>query len=192
MQRFVLRENIKLFERRLALAATFDTRQRLRHMLTDVRRELTLLDAQLEGVSRGAHDDDEPLAEARASALADFRREFAKSPKFAALIDPRPGLPFAEINPAYAAAARRPREALIDHPIFSMFPDDPSDALAEAMFVLFRSMRQVAASRRQVVMPTHRYDVAGIERYWANLCDPVLDAEGRLLFIRLLTYEATR
>ena len=196
MQRFVLRENIKIFEARLAAAADPSARERLAWLLAATRRELALLEAEAEGVFRGAPAAGEPLEGARADAIADFRNRFARSPKLAALIDPGPGLPYVEVNPAYEAGSGRTREALVGQALFTMFPDNPDDPSAEGMYVLLQALRQVSDSRRPVVMPVFRYDVADadgrfVERYWRNLCEPLIDAKGRLLFIRLLVDEAT-
>lgn len=197
MQRFVLRENIKLLGRRLETAADDDDRKRLRSILTSVERELALLDAMQEGVlaasARALRAGNEA---ARARLIEWFRGEYAQCPKLAALIDPAPGLVFVEANETYSLATGLPHDAIVGQSLFARFPQNPDDAAADGLHNFFMSLRKVAATGQPDTMALLRYDIpdsggAYRERYWRPTTSPLNDEAGNLIFLMQEVEEVT-
>ncbi|OKI02627.1 hybrid sensor histidine kinase/response regulator [Streptomyces sp. CB02923] len=94
-----------------------------------------------------------------------------------------------EVNRAYLAATRTDRRTLLGRPIFDAFPDNPSDAAADGVRNLGRSLRNVLATGRPDVMALQRYDILTgpdgrfEERYWSPVNAPVLDGNGAVTHI---------
>jgi PAS domain-containing protein len=117
-----------------------------------------------------------------------FQREFAASPKLAALIDPEPGLVIMDVNATYLASSGRTREQVVGQPLFTAFPDNPDDPTADGVSHLYASLRQVAETGRVHAMADQRYDVSDGEgrfqpRYWRPVNRPLHDKFGRLVFL---------
>ena len=197
MQRFILQENIKLLSGRLAGAASADETRRLRTILTSVERELALLDASQEGVwtpaARAQRADTE---KAKAGLIAWFRREYALSPKLAALIDPAPGLVFVEANETYSQAAGLSHEQIVGQSLFARFPQNPDDPAADGLHNFYMSLRKVAETGRADAMDLLRYDSPDPdggyrERWWRPTTSPLTDESGLLVLLLQEVEEVT-
>lgn len=197
VQRFVLQENIKLLNARLAGATCEDELRRLRTLLADMARELARLDAMETGVlGPAARMARMKTAEARADLVAWFRREYARSPKLAALIDPSPGLVFVEANAAYGLATGLTHDEIVGQSLFARFPENPDNPAADGMQSLYLSFRKVAQTGRPDVMEVLRYDVQDDngrfrERYWRAATSPLSGADGTLVLLLQEVEEVT-
>ena len=144
MQRFILQENIKRFQARLNELSDADDRRRVGLMLAAVERELALLEAHDAGVL-GPHPvmgaPREDADSARAAAIARFREEFSQAARIAALIDPKPGLTYVDVNPAYEQSVGLARAELIGQGLFERFPDNPDDPAADGVYNVYMSRR---------------------------------------------------
>ncbi|MCK6504010.1 ATP-binding protein [Myxococcota bacterium] len=102
-----------------------------------------------------------------------------------------PDLRLVAVTDAYLAATMTDRAAILGHHLFEVFPDNPDDPHANGVANLAASLRRVIASRRPDAMAVQKYDIrrpaaqgGGFEvRYWSPVNTPVLDDEGRLLYI---------
>lgn len=197
LQRFLLQENAKVFRARLAEATEADDRRRVQEMLAATERELSLLDASERGVlAPWQRAGSAELEAARAAAVERFHAEFDGSHLNASLIDPAPGLVFAEVGGVSDVAAGRPRSALIGQALFTLFPENPADPSAEGVHQLYSGLRDAAETGQEQLLPPFRYDVASAdgaygERWWRSTCRPVFDDERRLLFVMLLSEDVT-
>ena len=199
MQRFILQENIKRFQARLAELDDADDRRRVRLMLAAVERELALLEASQAGVINPHSPLIAPAdtaAAARAAAIARFRDDFGLAPQIAALIDPAPGLTYVDVNPAYEQSLGLTRADLVGSGLFERFPDNPDDPAADGVYNVYMSLRLAAETTRPHAMPVQRYDVTGedgvfTERYWRIVNTPLLDDEGRLVLLLNTAEEVT-
>lgn len=92
---------------------------------------------------------------------------------------------------AYLRATLTRREDILGRSLFEIFPDNPDDPEASGVSNLRVSLERVLATREPDAMAVQQYDVRrpGVEgmvfeeRYWSPVNTPVLDAQGRLLFI---------
>ena len=197
MYRFVLRENIALFQNVLKVETAESVRHTIQGMLLSVRRELAMLDSKELGVQQGPwpltmiHGSAENGANGEA-----FRLQFGSSAAPYLALDPGPGLHVIDINDAYAQATMTRRAAVVGRPIFEVFPDNPDDPRADGVSNLYASLRAAAESRQPNAMPIQRYDIRDadgrfVERYWRQLNTPVFDSEGRLDYLLLHTEDVT-
>jgi len=187
--RFVLRENIALFQNVLKVETAENVRQTIQGMLRSVKRELAMLESREFGVQNGPW----PSTVARkclenGAARDTLRVEFATSSTPYLALDPSPGLRIIDINDAYARATMTRRAAVLDRPIFEVFPDNPDDPCADGVSNLYASLCAAADSRRPDAMPIQRYDIRDtggrfVERYWRQLNTPMFDLEGRLNYL---------
>ena len=187
--RFVLRENIAIFEGLLEVETAESVRRTVQDMLVAVKRELAILEAREFGVLNRPW----PVAMAhgsveKASIAHAFQIQFESSPSPYLMLDPGPGLHIIDINDAYAQATMTRRAVVAGRPIFEVFPDNPDDPRADGVSNLYASLRAAAASGRPHAMPIQRYDIRDpdgrfVERYWRPFNTPVLDSEGRLAYL---------
>jgi PAS domain-containing protein len=195
--RFVLRENIVLFQNVLKVETAENVRNTIQGMLLSVKRELAMLESRELGVQDGPWPLTVPHKCLENGAAGDtFRVEFGTSSIPYLALDPRPGLRIIDINDAYARATMTRRAALIGRPIFEVFPDNPDDPHADGVSNLYASLCAAADSRRPNAMPIQRYDIrdAGgrfVERYWRQLNTPVFNSAGRLNYLLHHTEDVT-
>ncbi len=122
-------------------------------------------------------------------ALPDFRRLFESAPGLYLVLSP--ALTILAASDAYLQATMTRRDAIVGHPLFEIFPDNPDDADATGVSNLRASLERVIARRAPDAMAVQKYDVrrpaaegGGFEeRYWSPLNSPVLGPEGQLLYI---------
>lgn len=119
----------------------------------------------------------------------DFRRVFESAPGPIMLMSP--DLVILAVSDAFETVSLVPREALVGRRLFDVFPDNPNAPEASGARNLRASLERVRRHLVADVMPVQRYDVrrpdsAGggfEERYWTPVNAPILDADGRLLYI---------
>jgi len=197
LQRFVLQENIKHFRARLAETSEETVRERVGTMLAAAERELSLYDAGERGaLAPWQHAAPEDLAAGRAAAVAAFHAEFDHTDLNASLLDPAPGLVFVEVGGVDDVAAGRPRSGLVGRALFSLFPENPDDPSAEGVRLLYQALRDAAESGQEQSIAVFRYDVQSAsgsygERWWRASVRPIFDAEKRLIFLQLMSEDAT-
>jgi PAS domain-containing protein len=197
VQRFILQQNVDRFRSRLAQASEQGERRRLQAMLATAERELALLEASEAGAGAppwpiGAG---ESLAASQAKLLADFQDQFGGSEHVAFLLDPAPGLNFAEVKAAFEASTGMSREQVIGRPLFLLFPENPDETNAGGVSQFYNSLRSAAETGQPHAMPVMRYDVrdaAGVfvERYWQATNTP-LHKDGRLIYLLHVVDEVT-
>ena len=198
MRRFVLQENIRRWEAALAQADAAENLAILNGVIETSRRELALLDALENGAlppwQRRPVTDDAPLI---AAAVAAFRRRYETSPQVAALIDPRPGLVFRDVNPAWErSGSGRPRREIVGRAFFDMFPDRPNSPSAQGIVVSYEALRDAAERQEVICKGVHRYDLPTpqgglVERYWRNVVRPLPEAADPLSFLVLEVNDVT-
>ncbi|MET0294297.1 MAG: PAS domain-containing protein [Phenylobacterium sp.] len=100
-------------------------------------------------------------------------------------------LRYVAANPAYAAVVDRPRETLIGHKLFELFPnDEESGALLRASF------ERVKRTGRPDTIAYIPYPIAGQDgrvemRFWSAVHTPLKDARGEVAFILQNTVDVT-
>ncbi|HEX4870054.1 MAG TPA: ATP-binding protein [Moraxellaceae bacterium] len=120
-------------------------------------------------------------------------------PEFRLLFESAPGLylvlstdfDIVGATDAYLRATMTRREAIIGRNLFDVFPDNPDDPGADGVSNLRASLQRVRDTKTPDVMAVQKYDVrrpaseggAFEVRYWSPMNSPVLDAQGRLLYI---------
>ena len=100
-----------------------------------------------------------------------------------------PDLVLVEANDAYCASVGRTREEILGQHVFEAFPPT-EDALDETgVSRVQRSFERARDTGRPDTMPIQRYDVLDpvrgtmVERFWSLTSVPVLDDDGRTLWI---------
>ncbi len=187
MRRFVLQQNVVRFQHALEIERNETLRRSIQEMLVACRRELALLEAELLGAQVAPVRSSANSAWREHQHAGSFRSDFDSSPHPCMVLDPHPGLTILDINDAHYEATHSSRDA-IGRPLFEIFPDDPANSGAEGVCSLYASLRAAADSGRRQTMPAHRYDVRAAdgrfrERYWRSETMPLVDEEGRLLFL---------
>ncbi len=190
MHRFILQQNIGRFQALLEVENDQAVRRRIQEMLVSARRELALLEAARSGVqpaprwpAAGRGDPNRSR-----SAAQPFRSQFERARSPYLLLDPGPGLHIVDINDAYASATMTNRVVIAGRPLFEVFPDNPDVPDADGVSNLHASLRAAAQTGRPHVMRVQRYDVRDrdgrfVERYWRPVNTPVLDDDGRLVYL---------
>jgi PAS domain-containing protein len=187
MRRFVLRQNAVRLERALEAEREESLRRSIREMLAACRRELALMEAELLGAQAAPlrrFDNrrwrDQPQA-------ASFRGDFDDAMHPCMVLDPRPGLCITDLNEAHGRATHACRDA-VGRPLFEVFPDDPADPHSESVHTLYALLRAAADTGETQTLPAYRYDIRApdgrfAERYWRSEMTPLIDEDGRLLFL---------
>ena len=189
MYRFVLRENIALFQNVLKVETAENVRHTIQGMLLSVKRELAMLESREFGVQNGPWPLNVTHKCLASSVAGDaFRLHFGISSTPYLALDPSPGLRIIDVNDAYARVTMTRRAAVVGRPIFEVFPDNPDDPCADGVSNLYASLCAAADSRRPNAVPIQRYDIrdAGgrfVERYRRQLNTPMFDLEGRLNYL---------
>jgi protein-histidine pros-kinase len=119
------------------------------------------------------------------------------SPDFQLLFQSVPGcylilstdLRIVAVSDAYLHATMTERAAILDRPLFEVFPDNPDDPNADGVANLRASLERVLAQKRADVMPIQKYDIRrpdgrGFEeRYWSPSNTPAFAADGSISYI---------
>ncbi|HEX6598320.1 MAG TPA: PAS domain-containing protein [Gemmatimonadaceae bacterium] len=120
----------------------------------------------------------------------DFRALFRALPHNVLVLAPdAPRFTILAASDAYSATTHVPREELLGHPLFEVFPDDnPDNPSPVGVVGLRQSLQQVLRSRAPHQMNILRYDLrlpdgSWSERYWCSSNTPVLDADGAIRWI---------
>lgn len=116
-----------------------------------------------------------------------FRLLFESAPGLYLVLAPERFRIVAASN-AYLQATMVTREQIVGRAIFDVFPDDPEDEGGSGVAALDASLRRVRQTRVPDVMAVQRYPIrrpdGGFElRYWSPINSPVLDPDGRVMFI---------
>ncbi|BCY11755.1 PAS domain-containing sensor histidine kinase [Actinoplanes sp. L3-i22] len=119
----------------------------------------------------------------------DFQALFESAPDLYLVLDP--GLRIVAASDAYLSATMTRREQVMGRGIFEVFPDNPDDPDATGTANLRASLERVLDLRTPDTMAVQKYDVerpaeagGGFEvRYWSPRNNPVLDADGQLIYI---------
>ncbi len=101
-----------------------------------------------------------------------------------------PDLNIVAVSDAYLSATSTRREAILNHHLFQIFPDNPNDPTADGVRNLRASLQRVIAGRTADAMAIQRYDIktpeaqGGFEvRYWKPINSPVLRPDGSIAYI---------
>lgn len=153
----------------------------------DMRRELALLASEMMGAQSyaGQYGGAIHLTRLERNVLRDTT-EAEDCPYM--IIDPRPGLHIVDVNDLYATATLTSRSRIAGDKLFDVFPDNPDTPGASGIGNLYESIQRAAQSGEPHAMAIQRYDVrdaAGnfVRRHWRPVNTPVLDDDGRLLYI---------
>lgn len=125
----------------------------------------------------------------RSISETDLRRIFDAVPSPCLILDP--GFTIVAANTAYQEATMTRPENIQGRPLFEVFPDNPDDAGATGVATLRASLERVLATRQRDTMPVQRYDIrrppgqqdSFEERYWSPVNTPVLDENGKVIYI---------
>ncbi|MGO4514034.1 diguanylate cyclase [Bradyrhizobium sp. 2TAF36] len=156
MQRFIEQQNIALYQR-LLLEETSEAI--VRSLLLQSQRKLAAIEADVQGAFRSdwtAKRHRYPVLPNKCVSV--FQREFEQASTLL-LIDTRPGLHIVDANKLYTAAAMIDIAEVAGERIFDIFPDNPSDPIADGVARLYSSVATVAESGRPHAMAIQRYDV---------------------------------
>jgi PAS domain S-box-containing protein len=128
-------------------------------------------------------------SDASASPDVNFRAVFDSAPDAYLLLSPNPPhFTMLAANDARVRATLTPREDVVGHPLFAVFPDNPDDPAATGVRNLQASLDEVLRTGEPHRMPLQKYDIrtpggAFEERYWDPLNVPVFDERGRLIHV---------
>jgi hypothetical protein len=184
MQKFVLRQNIQLFESVLLKDLSEQDRVFYGGKLREAQREL----AALEALALGAQRYPTQFGRASSSDRSLFRDFVEGSTGAYLIIDPRPGLHIVDINEAYGAATMTQRGRIAGEKLFDVFPDNPELSDADGVNNLFASLRLAAQTARPHAMAIQRYDIRDasghfVERYWRPVNTPILNEDQQLVWL---------
>ncbi|MFE3652506.1 SpoIIE family protein phosphatase [Streptomyces sp. NPDC059122] len=95
-----------------------------------------------------------------------------------------------DVNDAYCRATGRSCAELVGQYLFTAFPDNPTDRLADGVRNLRASLERVLDTGRPDTMPVQRYDIPMIhrpggfeERWWSPINTPVHGPDGQVAYI---------
>jgi signal transduction histidine kinase len=119
----------------------------------------------------------------------DFRALFESSPGLYLAL--APDLSIIAVSDAYLRATMTVREDILGRGIFDVFPDNPDDPATSGARNLRASLERVRSEHLADAMPVQKYDIrrpesegGGFEeRFWSPVNSPVLDGDGKLLYI---------
>jgi len=116
----------------------------------------------------------------------DFRALFQAAPGLYLVLTP--DLVIAGASDAYLRATMTERDVIVGRHLFEVFPDNPDDPEATGVGNLRESLERVLRFRRPDAMAIQKYDVRRSdgsfeERHWSPLNNPVLDANGDVVWI---------
>ena len=133
MQRFVCEQNIAHFQKLLGETADAGVHRTLQSLLSSAKRELAILSSMESGADASPFEHRRRQLVDATSIRQQFQPEFDRSPHPYMLLDPGPGLRIVDINAAYAAATLITHSDVVGKSLFEVFPDNPSDALADGV-----------------------------------------------------------
>lgn len=128
------------------------------------------------------------ISEGKYKAMIGNSKLFQALPGCYLLLQPTEDFLIVDATDNYLSSTRTTRE-IIDRPLFSVFPDNPSNPHADGVQNLTASLQEVIRTRQSHRMPLQRYDtrIPGKDefevRYWLAQNIPVLDEAGNLPFI---------
>jgi len=94
-----------------------------------------------------------------------------------------------DVNNAYLKATNTSRDALLNKPVFSAFPENPNDRESENIARSTFSFKEAIATKRPHTTSNYRYDIpvpgtdVFVERYWTTTNTPILDEAGEVMFL---------
>ncbi len=121
----------------------------------------------------------------------DFRILFESASGSCLVVEPGPGFPIVAASDAYLRATTTTRDAVVGRSLLEVYPDTPGDDVAGGVADLRASLERVVAGHKADTMAVRKVDTrrppeagGGLEQcWWSPANSPVLDAEGRLLYI---------
>jgi PAS domain S-box-containing protein len=119
----------------------------------------------------------------------DFWAVFESAPDNYLLLAPdAPRFTMLAANEARLRATGTRREDVLGRPLFEIFPDYPADSEATGVRNLRASLEEVLRTRKPHRMAVQKYDIRNTaggfeERYWEPLNSPVVDDDGKLVYI---------
>lgn len=121
----------------------------------------------------------------------DYQQIFKALPGLYLILLPEPDFTIAAVTDAYARATMIDPGQVIGKGLFEIFPDNPDDPKASGVQNLKRSLERVLRTARPDSMAVQKYDVKKPndpegkfeERYWSPINSPVLNDEGKVVFI---------
>ena len=125
-------------------------------------------------------------------ATTDFKSIFKSLPGLYLILKPNtPTYTIEYSSDAYNKQTMTKRDEIIGKGLFEVFPDNPKDKNANGESNLTISLLRVVETRKQDILPVQRYDIrrpesmgGGFEeRYWTPINTPVLDEEGKVIYI---------
>ena len=140
------------------------------------------------------HDNSSSLVE---HLSIDFKAVFDSIPGSFVILQPNiPDFTILAISDEMVRTSGREKHNLIGKGLFEVFPENPDAATAPGPSSLRTSLQNALQYKRVDPMPVVRYDVIdaqGVfhERYWAASNKPVLNKEGKVLYLIHSTLEVT-
>jgi PAS domain S-box-containing protein len=131
------------------------------------------------------HHQDQPPA----APDVNFWAVFESAPDAYLLLAPDPPrFTMVAANEARLRVTMTRREDVIGHPLFEVFPDNPTDPGATGVRNLQASLNEVLRTGKPHRMPLQKYDIRTPdgefeERYWDPLNSPVFDDRGNWIYI---------
>ena len=116
----------------------------------------------------------------------DFRSLFEAAPGCYLVLDR--DLRIVAASDAYLRATMIDRDAVIDHGLFEVFPDNPDDPAADGVRNLRASLDRVRETKAPDAMALQKYDIRCPDgtfeaRYWSPVNTPVAGPDGDVAFI---------
>ncbi|MGB4065022.1 MAG: EAL domain-containing protein [Azonexus sp.] len=130
---------------------------------------------------------------------AAFSAAFEAIPSPCLILETSPPFTIVGANAAYLKATMTQLGNIVGKPLFDIFPDNPDNPCADGVAVLTESLKRVVASGQMDVMPVQRYDIRCaedegadyVERYWSPKNVPVVDAQGKLIYLLHIAEDVT-
>jgi two-component system, cell cycle sensor histidine kinase and response regulator CckA len=121
----------------------------------------------------------------------DFRALFESAPGSYLVLLPDPAFTIVAVSDAYLSATMTKREDILGRGLFDVFPDNPSDPVADGVGNLRASLGRVSEHGAPDTMAIQKYDIrrpesegGGFEeRYWSPVNSPVLDEDKKCVYI---------
>ncbi|TXI37559.1 MAG: PAS domain S-box protein [Nitrosomonas sp.] len=124
------------------------------------------------------------------SEIPPYQQLFEVSPHPYLLLRADSVFTIAAVNNKYVEMTRTKRDAIVGHGLFEIFPDNPEDPACASVRDLRTSLNHVLSKKCADVMSVQKYDIplrdgsGGFEvKYWSPVNTPVLDEEGRVIYI---------
>src|SRR3982074_2802886 len=139
-------------------------------------------------MDRASTSTQSPAAPASASE-PDFKALFESGPGLYLILDP--DLTIVAVSDAYLNATMTKRLEILGRNVFDVFPDNPEDPETTGVATLRASMERVKRDLVADTVAVQKYDIrrpesegGGYEvRYWSPRNSPVLDRDGKLIYI---------